>query len=328
MTAARGSFKKRLAVLMLAAAMLVSSLGAVSVSAANTSTESETEESTGASTAKKKDYLKGFVTKNGKTYYYKYGEKCTGKKYIAGNWYYFKKNGVMARKEFITVRTNSGKKKTCYYDKNGHVVYGAQKIGKYNYYFNEVTGAMKTGWRTVGTKRYYYNKKGRMVTGITKTINGTKYQFNDRGVLMLGNPDNNAKANEYSSPTKYLIMVNRNLHKVSIYTGSKGSWRCIKYWPCVVGQINMQSPAGVHHITGFKGRYFDSHGLRWWYFTCYYSNTHHFHSQGYKQESEPRTVINGEMGVSGSAGCIRLYLENAYWLQKHMPAGTTCVVYN
>ena len=197
---------------------------------------------------------------------------------------------------------------------------GKQQVGDSWYYVQkDGTAAVKAfvKVKTNGKKKLVYYDE-----------DGTKYTFTKKGVLQLGDASINKKAQKYSSPTKYLIMVNRGKHKVSIYQGKKKNWKCIKYWPCVVGQIIMPTPVGVHHLTGYKGRYFDSHGMRWWYFTCYKGDKYHFHSQGYKPESTPKTVLNGQMGVSGSAGCIRLYVQNAKWLQTHMPKGTTVVVYN
>ncbi len=304
------SLMKRVIVLVLAALMLVGSIGAVTVFA--------------------EDAKNGVVKENEKYYLYKNDVKVTeqGKQLVAGNWYYVQKNGTAAVKKFVKFKSGS-KKKLCYYDEEGKALRGGwQTIGKYKYYIlNDYS--VVTGWKVIGGKRYYFNpkKNGRMVTG-TKKISGTKYTFNKKGVLQLGDPSINKKAQKYTSPTKNLIMVNRGMHKVSIYQGKKGKWKCIKYWPCVVGQIIMPTPVGVHHLTGYKGRYFDSHGMRWWYFTCYKGDKYHFHSQGYKPESSPRTVLNGQMGVSGSAGCIRLYVQNAKWLQTNMPKGTTVVIYN
>ena len=319
MKTGKQSLVKRLIVLLLAALMVVGSIGATAVFAED---EAVTVEN-------------GVDKSSGKPYLYKNGVKVTqtGKQYVAGSWYFVKKDGTAVVKKFVKVKSN-GKKKLCYYDEEGKAVRpdtgkaGFVTIGKYKYYIKN-DYSIVTGWKDIDGKRYYFNpkKNGRMVTG-NKKISGTKYTFSKAGVLKLGDASINKKAQKYDSPTKYLIVVNRGKHKVSIYQGKKGKWKCIKYWPCVVGQIIMPTPTGVHHLTGYKGRYFDSHGMRWWYFTCYKGDKYHFHSQGYKPESSPRTVLNGQMGVSGSAGCIRLYVENAKWLQTNMPKGTTVVIYN
>ncbi len=313
------SLMRRIIVLMLAALMLAGSVGATAVFAAETQAKVQN----------------GVDTSTGKAILYKNGVQVTekGKQQVGDSWYYVQKDGTAAVKAFVKVKTN-GKKKLVYYDEEGKAVRfskdkaGFVTIGKYQYYI-KTDYSIVTGWKTIDGKKYYFNpkKNGRMVTG-TKKISGTKYTFTKKGVLQLGDASINKKAQKYSSPTKYLIMVNRGKHKVSIYQGKKKNWKCIKYWPCVVGQIIMPTPVGVHHLTGYKGRYFDSHGMRWWYFTCYKGDKYHFHSQGYKPESTPKTVLNGQMGVSGSAGCIRLYVQNAKWLQTHMPKGTTVVVYN
>ncbi|MBR0398836.1 MAG: L,D-transpeptidase family protein [Eubacterium sp.] len=321
------SLAKRVIVLVLAALMLVGSVGATAVFA---------EENTENSSSSKVTVQNGIDKSTGKPILYKDGVKITkkGKYQVGGSWYYVQKNGIAAVKKFVKF-TSNGKKKLVYYDKDGKAVRAGSKagfvtIGKYKYYI-KADYSIVTGWKTINGKRYYFNpkKNGRMLVNVTKKINGTTYYFNKKGVVQLGDPAINKKAQSYTSPTKKLILVNRGKHKVSIYQGKKGKWKCIKYWPCVVGQITMQTPVGVHHLTGFKGAYFDSHGLRWWYFTCYKGNRYHFHSQGYSQTDIAHTkLINGAMNENASAGCIRLYLENARWLQKNCPQGTTVVIYN
>ena len=187
---------------------------------------------------------------------------------------------------------------------------------------------MRTGWVTIGAKRYYFSPKtGRMVTGVKK-INGTKYQFSTKGVLKLGNPDINERAQRYSSPTKYLIVVNRGMRKVSIYKGKKGAWNCIKYWPCCVGAPATPTPVGVFAV-GIKGMNFTSGGGRWWWFTNYTGN-YHFHSQGYAigETAAPVTCVAPNMSQAVSHGCIRLYVDNAKWIYSKMPRGTTVAIYN
>ncbi|MBQ9062365.1 MAG: L,D-transpeptidase family protein [Eubacterium sp.] len=320
------SLAKRVIVLVLAALMLLGSVGATAVFA---------EENAESGSAAETTVQNGVDKSSGQPILYKDGVKITkkGKHLVAGSWYYVQKNGTAAVKKFVKFKSD-GKKKLVYYDEEGKAVRAGTKagfvtIGKYKYYIKK-DYSIVTGWKTIDGKRYYFDpkKNGRMIANKTKKIDGTKYLFNKNGVLQLGDAGINKKAQKYSSPTKKLIMVNRGMKKVSIYEGKKGKWKCIKYWPCVVGQITMQTPVGVHHLTGFKGRYFTSHGMRWWYFTCYKGDNYHFHSQGYLPEDQPRKVLNGQMGVYGSAGCIRLYVQNAKWLQQNCPKGTTVVVYN
>ena len=69
--------------------------------------------------------------------------------------------------------------KTCYYDSTGAMVHGLKKIGKYFYYFDKKTGAMKTnGFQYIAEngKTFYFNSKGRAVSGLKK-INGNYYYF-------------------------------------------------------------------------------------------------------------------------------------------------------
>lgn len=52
------------------------------------------------------------------------------------------------------------------YDGQGNLVFGEKKIGKYWYYFDEKTGAMKRkGFKKINGKTYYYDAKGHKVFG-------------------------------------------------------------------------------------------------------------------------------------------------------------------
>ena len=56
--------------------------------------------------------------------------------------------------------------------------YGQVNIDGHWYFFDKVTGAMKTGWVYIPeqNKTVYYNKDGQMVYG-TQIINGKTYHF-------------------------------------------------------------------------------------------------------------------------------------------------------
>ncbi|MBR0397508.1 MAG: C39 family peptidase [Eubacterium sp.] len=77
--------------------------------------------------------------------------------------------------------------KTCYFGKDGRMVFGSQVIGKRLYYFDKKTGAMKTNaFVTENGKTRYYNNKGRAVTGLKK-INGYYYYFKPNSRVMVRN---------------------------------------------------------------------------------------------------------------------------------------------
>lgn len=133
------------------------------------------------------------------------------------------------------------------------------------------------------------------------------------------------KAAKYSSPTDYLVLVDKTTHKVGVYTGSKGNWRNIKFWDCGDGTIYTPTVEGVFSV-GIKMYYFDSGSARCFYATQFYGN-YLFHSVLYAQTSTPQYVIDGTVGAGVSHGCVRLRIDNAKWIYDNIPAKTTVVVY-
>ena len=134
------------------------------------------------------------------------------------------------------------------------------------------------------------------------------------------------KANQYSSRTRNLILLNQGEHMVYIFKGRKGAWECIKKFRCSIGKPSTPSPEGRFSL-GAKGTYFDSDGCRCWWYSSWYGS-YYFHSVLYAQESGPYHIIDGTLGGSVSHGCIRLAIGNAKWIYDNVPSGTTVVSYN
>ena len=60
-----------------------------------------------------------------------------------------------------------------------------------------------------------------------------------------------------SSSTSYLLMVDRDSHKVGVFRGSRGNWTNLYYWDCTNGAPSTPTVSGVFTV-GIKGYYFDS----------------------------------------------------------------------
>ncbi|MCD7864550.1 MAG: L,D-transpeptidase family protein [Clostridiales bacterium] len=131
-----------------------------------------------------------------------------------------------------------------------------------------------------------------------------------------------AKAMQYSSSTQYLIMVDRDAHKVGIFTGSKGQWTYVYLWDCANGKASTPTVGGVFTVKS-KGYYFDSGSSRCYWYTQFYGN-YLFHSVLYNKNG---TLQDGRVGMALSHGCVRLLIENAKWIYDNVPYGTTVVVY-
>ena len=121
----------------------------------------------------------GWVTEDGKTYYY--DENGTMLKYfkqIEGVYYYFNGAGVMQRG---WIKFSGGYR---YFDGEGKMLTGVQKIGANTYRLDE-NGYMLTGWQTVDGNKYYYNSNGVMQTRWQK-IGGCWYWFHSSGKMLTG----------------------------------------------------------------------------------------------------------------------------------------------
>ncbi|MCD7813194.1 MAG: polysaccharide deacetylase family protein [Lachnospiraceae bacterium] len=134
-----------------------------------------------ASAADTQASLNGYVSVDGKTYYYKNGQKLTGRAKIDDVYYYFV-DGVMQKSFWYT--SASGAK--YYFRANGQMATGRVKIKGTCYYFN-ASGKMVTSKKVnINGKYYYFNASGKMVTSKKVKINGYYYYFNSNGRMVTG----------------------------------------------------------------------------------------------------------------------------------------------
>ncbi len=140
-------------------------------------------------------------------------------------------------------------------------------------------------------------------------------------------PDVDAFAQNFSSKTNYLILVDRGACMVYIYQGSQGNWNAVQYYTCCVGKKSTPTITGSYTL-GSKGLYFNTQdGHRCWYFSIIHGN-YYFHSVLYDRSPAPVNVVDGTLGAQVSHGCIRLALEDSKWIYDNIPAGTTVYIYN
>ena len=296
----------------------------------------------------------GYVVKNGKTLYLVNGKFYSGVTKVNGAFRYFTKGAAYTKTGWK--RTGS----TVYYFNKGKGVTGLKKIGKYYYYFNPSNAKLYRGFKTVGKNYYYFKKSGKYfttygaaATGLFKlggktyyannkgqlarnqsmTINGKKYNFNSRAqaTKVVTLDAITKKASKYSSPTKYLMMVDTSKHRVYAFTGSKNNWKRVKTFVCSNGKASTPTKHGVFHIGTTPGRYkraryFTENTIRCWYATRIVNGIL-FHSVLYTISSSPTTIHDGRLGMSISHGCVRLALNNAKWIYDNVPNNTTVVIY-
>ena len=111
----------------------------------------------------------GWVTENGKTYYYERNDSfLSGGIYAPEDEkeYYFDENGVL-QKGWIPET----------YDVDGETY-------TTTYYADPSTGVLAQGWKTIDGKKYYFD--GSMYFGGSYDIDGKEYYFDEDGILQTG----------------------------------------------------------------------------------------------------------------------------------------------
>lgn len=130
-------------------------------------------------------YNKGFLTLNGKKYYFsKGGVAYRGYKKISGKYYYFDpQDSYMLKSKLIKTTDNV----VMYAQSNGTLyTKGFKKIGSKTYYFN-TNGKAQKKWKNIDGKWYYFTKiQGVMRKNCTVTIGGKECVFDSKGVCIKG----------------------------------------------------------------------------------------------------------------------------------------------
>ncbi|MGJ3803079.1 GH25 family lysozyme, partial [Limosilactobacillus mucosae] len=144
-----------------------------------------------------------------------------GEKQENGYWYLYK-NGVRQ-----TGFQSLSDGRTVYYNSQGQMQYGEQKINGYWYYFNTSTGAMTTGFTKLSDGRtVYYNSQGQMQYG-NQTINDSKYYFDTiTGAMALGETTINGRNYYYNINTgvqEKELVYNQNTKKLQYYDSATGA---------------------------------------------------------------------------------------------------------
>lgn len=271
-------------------------------------------------------------------------------------WYYIDKktHAVITGKEVKI----AGYGKVYNDPKTGHVVRGVTKFDKKHVLLADSRGRLcqKHGW--VKTKKYagstqwyrlerttknkkvygartgYFKVRGKKYLGIRNTgylfrngykkINGKYWHANDRGKLTKDAVVNRllSKAQGYGSPSRYLLMVDVDNPRVVVFEGYRWHWKVKYIWDCCTGTPNHATVTGVFSI-GAKGYSFgEGHG-----YSCYYysqiTGDYLFHTRKYYPNTS--TLMDPRIGKRVSMGCVRLYDEDALWIQRNCPSGTTVV---
>ena len=207
---------------------------------------------------------------------------------------------------------------------------------QYNVYYRvNLVGLGWTGWGKNGEKvgaPKYARIKAYQVKVIKKSKKAQIKKYNSKKMrkhmLYKGSSDfemgtrmNMAqKAQDQTSNTNWLILVDTNKNRVEILKGEKGAWQVRKYFKCTSGAPGSRTVHGKFTIADRGKNFGEDKGYTCWYWTQFYGN-YLFHSVLYNPGSMS-SLQDGRLGINASHGCVRLALDNAKWINQNIPRGT------
>ena len=130
------------------------------------------------------------------------------------------------------------------------------------------------------------------------------------------------KAQSQGSSTNYYIAVDTTNHRTIVLKRSGNTWKLAKNFACSTGAPESPTVLGSYTV-GIKGYSFGD-GYTCYYYTQFWGD-YLFHSVLYYQGT--RQIMDGRLGLSISAGCVRLAIENAKWIYDTIPSSTRVNTY-
>lgn len=120
-----------------------------------------------------------------------------------------------------------------------------------------------------------------------------------------------------SSKTDYLIWVNKEKFRLSVFEGYKGNWKHIKDFTVGIGASNSETITGVFEYT---------YPVSMWPYTSYYvgpvmvfHGNYAIHSTFLNYDGTP---YDNTVGAKVSHGCVRCQAKYINWLRDYIPVGT------
>lgn len=127
----------------------------------------------------------------------------------------------------------------------------------------------------------------------------------------------------YSSETEYLIWVSTTTTTVNVFKGTQGNWKLERSMACALGAANSPTVKGIFKTYMRDNEWdFGSYKCRW--VTNFYSG-YAFHSR--KWSANYSYLVDPSINCLVSAGCVRMYDEDCYYIYSEIPIRTTVVVY-
>lgn len=194
------------------------------------------------------------------------------------------------------------------------------------YYRAHVSGYGWMGWAkngassgTTGLNKNLEAYQVRVVVKGSPVPGSTTRSFSDQNGFLGVPPAHRAfvnKANQYSSLTRWIILVDTNAHKAAILSGSRGNWKISRQFSVTTGAPSTPTIKGVFQTTGFKRMNLSTDSRARW--CTQIKGGYFFH-----------TILasTNELGKSQSHGCVRLAIPDAQWIYNNIGRGTTVVIY-
>ena len=186
-----------------------------------------------------------------------------------------------------------------------------------NYLSGNVDGHFGSGTRDA--VRYFQRLNGLNETGDA-----------DEGTQTLLFSDA-CKVAEYPA-YRYRVEVCVSKQRVYVYEWNYGAYsKLVKTMKCTTGAAATPTPLGSFKMGGPCGRWYYFKKFECWaQYASRITGGILFHSVLYSDKNE-KTLRAGSVAALGSRashGCVRLSVDDAKWIYNHIPAGTTCRVYN
>ena len=251
------------------------------------------------------------------------GEQVFGNQYIDGNWYrYDPYDGhLLLGNQYIDGSWYR------YDPYDGHLIFGSQYIDGNWYWYDIYDGHLHRGLSYIAGNWYCYDlNDGRMLFG-WQDISGQYHYFRPGdGVQEFASNTMYygwRVAQTLSSPTDYLLLVDTDACATMVFYGSYGNWEPLYNMPCSPGAWGTPTIKGIYHV-GSRGYSFGTSSYECFYWTQI-SGNYLFHSILYTPGG--RGVVDGRLGMHLSHGCVRLHIDNAYWINRNIPSGTTIFIW-